>query len=175
MVIDSKHEDIKGMLISEFSSELIRFYYGEDLLGNEIGAASKNVVGIAAGALDGLHISSMKGALMSRGAREISRLISAMGGNELSAYGLCHLGDYEATIFSKYSHNRMFGEMLVKGEKYTELAEGCYTVIAIMHLAKKYDVDMPVCSAVYDVIYNGVDPLEAIKKIFDRSIKAEFK
>lgn len=79
MVIDSKHEDIKGMLISEFSSELIRFYYGEDLLGNEIGAASKNVVGIAAGALDGLHISSMKGALMSRGAREISRLISAMG------------------------------------------------------------------------------------------------
>lgn len=112
---------------------------------------------------------------MSRGAREISRLISAMGGNELSAYGLCHLGDYEATIFSKYSHNRMFGEMLVKGEKYTELAEGCYTVIAIMHLAKKYDVDMPVCSAVYDVIYNGVDPLEAIKKIFDRSIKAEFK
>ena len=175
MVIDSKHEDIKGMLISEFSSELIRFYYGEDLLGNEIGAASKNVVGIAAGALDGLHISSMKGALMSRGAREICRLISAMGGNELSAYGLCHLGDYEATIFSKYSHNRMFGEMLVKGEKYTELAEGCYTVIAIMHLAKKYDVDMPVCSAVYDVIYNGVDPLEAIKKIFDRSIKAEFK
>ena len=175
MVIDSKHEDIKGMLISEFSSELIRFYYGEDLLGNEIGAASKNVVGIAAGALDGLHISSMKGALMSRGAREISRLISAMGGNELSAYGLCHLGDYEATIFSKYSHNRMFGEMLVKGEKYTELAVGCYTVIAIMHLAKKYDVDMPVCSAVYYVIYNGVDPLEAIKKIFDRSIKAEFK
>lgn len=117
MVIDSKHEDIKGMLISEFSSELIRFYYGEDLLGNEIGAASKNVVGIAAGALDGLHISSMKGALMSRGAREISRLISAMGGNELSAYGLCHLGDYEATIFSKYSHNRMFGEMLVQRRK----------------------------------------------------------
>ena len=67
--------------------------------------------------LDGMHLSSLKGALMSRGTREIARLIKAMGGNELSAYGLCHLGDYEATLFSPYSHNRRYGEMLVKGEK----------------------------------------------------------
>ena len=92
------------------SSELIRFYYGTDLIGSEVGAAAKNVVGIAAGMLDGLDQSSLKGALMSRGTREIARLIESMGGNGLSAYGLCHLGDYQATLFSQHSHNRRFGE-----------------------------------------------------------------
>ena len=65
---------------------------------------------------------------MSRGTREIARLIKALGGNELSAYGLCHLGDYEATVFSPYSHNRRFGEAFVTGEPYGELAEGYATV-----------------------------------------------
>ncbi len=121
MVIDSNDSETKKELVNEFSSELIRFYYGNDLIGNEIGAASKNVIGIAAGMLDGYHLSSLKGALMARGTREVARLIKAMGGNELSAYGLCHLGDYEATVFSKYSHNRMFGESFVKGDKYDKL------------------------------------------------------
>lgn len=174
MVIDSTDDAAKKQLIDGFSSELIRFYYGDDLIGNEIGAAAKNVVGIAAGALDGLNLSSMKGALMTRGAREVSRLIAAMGGKELTAYGLCHLGDYEATVFSKYSHNRMFGEKLVRKEEYSMLAEGCYTVAAIMLLAKEYNVDMPVCSAVYDCIYKKEEPLVAIKKILDRAIKGEF-
>lgn len=69
---------------------------------------------------------------MSRGTREVSRLIEAMGGNGFSAYGLCHLGDYEATVFSPYSHNRRFGEMFVRGEAYTELAEGYDTVKAAL-------------------------------------------
>ena len=105
--------------MESFGSDLIRFYYGQDLIGNEIGAAAKNVVGIAAGMLDGLGLSTLKGALMARGTREIARLIDALGGNELSAYGLCHLGDYEATLFSPYSHNRMFGEQYVKNAPYT--------------------------------------------------------
>ena len=104
MVIDSEDEETKHRLVQEFSGDLIRFYYGTDLIGSEIGAASKNVVGIAAGMLDGYGLTTLKGALMSRGTREIARLISAMGGSELSAYGLCHLGDYEATVFSKFSH-----------------------------------------------------------------------
>ncbi|MDU2709839.1 MAG: 2-dehydropantoate 2-reductase N-terminal domain-containing protein, partial [Finegoldia magna] len=118
MVIDSEDEDVKELLIENYSSDLIRFYYGQDLIGNEIGAAYKNVIGIAAGMLDGMKISSLKGALMSRGCREVARFIKASGGKELSAYGLCHLGDYEATVFSQYSHNRMFGEMYAKSEKY---------------------------------------------------------
>ena len=110
MVIDSADESTKSRLVQEFSGDLIRFYYGSDLIGNEVGAAAKNVVGIAAGMLDGADLSSLKGALMSRGTREVARLIHAMGGSELSAYGLCHLGDYEATVFSRWSHNRQFGE-----------------------------------------------------------------
>lgn len=174
MVIDSENQEVKKYLVENFSSNLIRFYYGEDMIGNEIGAAAKNVIGIAAGMLDGLGLTSLKGALMSRGAREVSRLIAKMGGNELSAYGLCHLGDYEATVFSKHSHNRMYGEMLVSGERYDKLAEGYYTAKAIMKLADKYDVDMPICSAVYSVLYDGVEPKTAISDLFDRSLKAEF-
>ena len=174
MVIDSRHEDTKRMLVEQFSSDLIRFYYGTDLIGNEIGAASKNVIGIAAGLLDGLGLSTLKGALMSRGTREISRLIKAMGGNELSAYGLCHLGDYEATVFSQFSHNRAFGEAFVKGEEFGALAEGYYTVKAMMQLAEKYKVDLPICEAVYKVLYDGAGFEETLGSLFERNLKREF-
>ena len=174
MVIDSNNEELKHKLVDEFSSKLIRFYYGNDLLGNEVGAAAKNVIGIAAGMLDGYEISSLKGALMARGAREVARLIKAMGGNELSAYGLCHLGDYEATVFSKFSHNRQFGESFVKGEKFESLAEGYYTVKALINLGKKYNVDLPIAKAVYDILYNNAEPKEAINSLFERQLKEEF-
>lgn len=174
MVIDSEDDETKKMLVDSFSSNLIRFYYGKDLIGNEIGAAAKNVIGIAAGVLDGMELSSLKGALMSRGTREIARLIKAMGGNELSAYGLCHLGDYEATVFSKYSHNRQFGESFVKGEEYTNLAEGYYTVKALVNLAEQYDVELPICKAVYDMLYNKVSAKEVIDNLFLRTLKPEF-
>ena len=117
MVIDSHNVELKKFLADNFKSDLIRFYYGNDIIGTEIGAAAKNVMGIAAGVLDGGGVSTLKGPLMSRGAREVARLIKALGGNELSAYGLAHLGDYETTLFSHHSHNRMYGEMLVKGQK----------------------------------------------------------
>ena len=174
MVIDSKDESVKTLLVDEFTSDLIRFYYGTDLLGNEIGAAAKNVVGIAAGMLDGLGLSTLKGALMSRGTREIARLIKAMGGNELSAYGLCHLGDYEATVFSKFSHNRAFGEAFVKGEKFESLAEGYYTVKAMIQLSEKYGVELPICKTVYEILYNDAIFKEALDGLFERSIKKEF-
>ncbi len=174
MVIDSKDEDVKRLLVEKLSSDLIRFYYGADIIGNEIGAATKNVMGIAAGVLDGLGLSTLKGVLMSRGTREVGRLIAAMGGNELSVYGLCHLGDYEATVFSQYSHNRRFGEALVKGEEYGELAEGYYTVRAIMLLKEKYKVDMPICDAVYALLYENADARETIGRMFERRTTEEF-
>ncbi len=174
MVIDSEDEETKKMLVDQLSSELIRFYYGQDLIGNEIGAAAKNIIGIAAGMLDGLKISSLKGALMSRGTREVGRLIQAMGGNELSAYGLCHLGDYEATVFSKYSHNRQFGESYINNEPYTDLAEGYYTVKAVLKLASIYHVDMPISTAVYQILYEQKDAKDALNGLFMRSLKKEF-
>ena len=174
MVIDSDDETLKTMLVEALSGELIRFYYGRDLIGSEIGAAAKNVVGIAAGLLDGLKLSTLKGALMSRGTREIARLILALGGNELSAYGLCHLGDYEATVFSPYSHNRRYGECLVTGEPYLELAEGVYTAQALMVLEAETGVELPICNAVHRVLSGGADVRQALGELFDRSLKLEF-
>ncbi len=174
MVIDSEDEAVKEMLVQNLSGDLIRFYYGADIIGNEIGAAAKNVIGIAAGMLDGLGLCTLKGALMSRGTREVARLIKAMGGNELSAYGLCHLGDYEATVFSKYSHNRQFGESVVKGEKYELLAEGYYTAKSMVELADRYNVELPISRAVYNILWNGADAKASIKELFERSLKQEF-
>ncbi len=174
MVMDSTNRETKDILINAFSSDLIRFYYGEDLIGNEIGAAAKNVVGIAAGMLDGLNLSTLKGALMSRGAREIARLIKAMGGNELTAYGLCHLGDYEATLFSEFSQNRKYGELFMKGEPYAKLAEGYYTVKALLDLEKKYKVELPICNAVYEMLYEKKDSKAVLDKLFTRDLKNEF-
>lgn len=174
MVIDSRHDDVKRKLVDEFSSNLIRFYYGTDLIGNEVGAAAKNVIGIAAGILDGLGLTALKGALMARGPREISRLVAAMGGNPVSVYGLCHLGDYEATVFSKYSHNRAFGEAIVTGAEFKSLAEGYYTVLALIKLGEKYNVDLPICRAVYNIAYNKADIKDEMNALFSRSIKYEF-
>jgi len=174
MVIDSKDAAAKTLLVDEFSSELIRFYYGQDLIGNEIGAAAKNVIGIAAGFLDGMQLSTLKGALMSRGTREIARLIEAMGGNPMSAYGLCHLGDYEATVFSPYSHNRKFGECYIRGERFEALAEGYYTVAALKKLAETHCVELPICETVYRILYENADFYLEMDALFRRDLKSEF-
>ena len=176
MVIDSENVSLKRELVHAFRSDLIRFYYGDDLIGTEIGAAAKNVMGIAAGALDVLCV-PLKGPLMSRGAREVARLIKAMGGNELSAYGLAHLGDYETTLFSEFSHNRRYGEMLAKGQRFDKLAEGVATSKAMRLLGQEYGVELPITEAVYNVCYGEGDDCvrcrEEIGKLFQRSTKAE--
>lgn len=183
MVIDSTNPDLTRYLADNFKSNLIRFYYGNDLIGTEVGAAAKNVLGIVAGILDGCGYVSLKGPLMARGAREVARLIKAMGGNELSAYGLAHLGDYETTLFSEYSHNRTYGEMMAQGKKYQKLAEGVATSKAIRKLAQKYGVEMPITEAVYEACYlthafesgdGANDCMNIILKLFERETKKEF-
>ena len=180
MVIDSQNEALKTRLVDEFKSDLIRFYYGEDLIGTELGAAAKNVMGIVAGILDGCGYEALKGSLMTRGAREVARLIKAMGGNELSAYGLSHLGDYEATLFSPFSHNRKYGEMLAKGEKFDKLAEGVPTAAAMKALGDKYGVDLPLTNAVYELCYGeSQEPYRVrcekmLANMFARDTKSEF-
>lgn len=174
MVIDSNNQAVKEKLVSEFNSDLIRFYLGTDLIGSEIGAAAKNVIGIAAGMLDGLGYTSIKGALMARGTREIARLIKALGGNETSAYGLCHLGDYEATLFSPWSHNRKYGEDFVKDKCFDKLAEGVMTSKALYKLGKELNVDLPIVEGVYKVIFENADIKDELNKLFVRSVKEEF-
>lgn len=174
MVIDSYNKDLVRLLADAFRSDLIRFYYGDDIIGSEIGAAAKNVMGIAAGMLDGGGYTTLKGPLMARGAREVARLIKALGGSELSAYGLCHLGDYETTLFSEFSHNRRFGEMYVKGEKFEKLAEGVSTAKAMKKLGEDYGVDLPITNAVYEIVYENKDPMAVLLSLFSRSTRTEF-
>lgn len=174
MVISSKSLVVTKQVVDTFNSNLIRFYYGGDLLGIEIGAAAKNVMGIAAGMLDGFHYASLKGALMARGTHELSRLIQAMGGDGETIYGLSHLGDYEATLFSLHSNNRRFGEDYIRGMKFEKLAEGVSTVQALMKLAKAYQVELPICNAIYEIIFEHKDPKEKLLDLFLRPVKFEF-
>ncbi len=172
VVIDSDDETAKKEIADFMNSSLIRVYYGSDLIGNEIGAALKNVIGLAAGILDGLNWAGLKGALMARAPVEVGRLIAYYGGNPMSAYGLAHLGDYEATLFSPHSHNRAYGESLVKGPVFDKLAEGVPTLKAVYALRDQ--VDMPICRVLYEVVYNGQDPKAQIETLFMRPNKAEF-
>lgn len=174
MVIGSDEISVTKKAVEAFNSDLIRFYYGQDLIGNEIGAATKNVMGIAAGMLDGAGYSSLKGALMARGTRELSRIIRAMGGNDLTIYGLSHLGDYEATLFSEHSNNRRFGEDYVKGIPFTKLAEGVATVEALHHLSKVYDVELPICNALYAILFEHKETSQVLIDLFLRPVKFEF-
>ncbi len=174
-VIDSDEEETKDMLIKSLQSDLIRFYYGSDLIGNQVGAALKNVIGLAAGILDGLEWYGLKGALMARAPIEVGRLIAYFGGNPRTAYGLAHLGDYEATLFSQHSHNRMFGEKFARGEDFGKLAEGVPTLQAVKLIADRENIDMPICQALYKAIYEKADIKETIKAMFGRDLKQEFE
>ena len=174
MVVDSDEPQVTEAIVQQLSGELIRLYKGNDLIGTEVGAAAKNVIGIAAGMLDGVGYTSLKGALMARGAREVARLIHAMGGSELSAYGLCHLGDYQATLFSEHSHNRRFGELFIQGKPYDQLAEGAATVKAMVRLAEQYGVDLPISQTVYRILYEKYPPQDALPLLFRRTVKGEF-
>ncbi len=175
MLIDAYVRSTTDTIIDYFKSPLIRFYYGTDVIGTEIGAASKNVLGIVAGVLDGMNLSSLKGALMARGSREVSRLIARLGGNPLSAYGLCHIGDYETTLFSKYSHNREWGENYALGKKYKLLAEGVHTARALSIVADSLGVDMPITTAVNTMILDKAPPRLVMEQLFDRSLKEDLK
>lgn len=173
-VIDSFDPETQDRVIKFMQSNLIRLYYGSDIIGNQVGAALKNVIGLAAGILDGLGWYGLKGALMARAPIEVGRLIKFKGGNPESVYGLAHLGDYEATLFSRNSHNRMFGETFAKGEPYTKLAEGVDTLRAVKAIADKEHIDMPICQALYRVIFEKADIKQTIRELFDRSLKKEF-
>jgi len=118
---------------------------------------------------------------MARGVYEISRLISAMGGDKMTPYGLSHLGDFEATLFSQHSHNRKYGEEYIRALEEGRppncigLAEGISTSKAMRVLSKKYDVETPICRTIYKIIYENDSPQERLKKLFMRPYNEEFR
>lgn len=174
MLVVSEDDKAASRITGRMGSPLVRMYRSTDMTGCEIGAAAKNVVGIAAGMLDGMHMSGLKGALMARAPQEVARLVQACGGDWRSVYGLSHLGDYEATLFSRFSRNRGYGEALVRGEELEGLAEGVPTSQAMLSLAGQHGVELPITSMVRHIIEKKIDLKTAIGHLFLRPQKEEF-
>lgn len=175
MVVDSYNDSLTEFLANNLKSDLIRFYYGQDIIGTEVGAACKNILGIIAGMLDGSNLASLKGPLMARGAREVGRLIEAMGGNPMSAYGLCHLGDYETTLFSAHSNNRKWGEQWIQDLAFDKLAEGVATTSAVVKIGKQKNIDLPLCYGLQKCLDKTITPDDFLKAMFERPTTTEFK
>jgi glycerol-3-phosphate dehydrogenase (NAD(P)+) len=156
-------------------TDLIKIFPNDDFIGVETGAALKNVMGLAGGLLTGLGKSSFKSYLLTRGPLEVGRLIKALGGKPQTVFGLSHLGDYGATVFSVFSHNHKAGELWVKKRKLSQEAEGIPTLRAVNLLIKKHKLDMPICSAVYKILYQKAKPEFLIESLMDRRQEMDLK
>lgn len=164
-----------------FSTSWLRVYTNADMLGVEIAGATKNVIAIAAGILDGLQAGyNAKSALLARGLAEIARLGVAMGASSGTFYGIAGVGDLATTCFSPEGRNRSCGEALGRGEPLDaylattqSVVEGVATTKAVVQLAKRFRVDMPITSAVHTVLFERVDPLAAIGRLMSRELKDE--
>jgi len=164
-----------------FTTHWFRVYTNPDLLGVELAGATKNVIALAAGILDGLQAgNNAKSALLSRGLAEITRLGVAMGASAQTFFGLTGVGDLATTCFSPTGRNRTCGELLGRGRKLKEVleeipgvVEGVPTTRAVVRLAEKYRVDMPITQAVHAVLFEGLDPIEAIGRLMSREMKPE--
>jgi glycerol-3-phosphate dehydrogenase (NAD(P)+) len=173
MIVASEDEGAAERLSRRVNSSLLRMYHSRDIIGCEIGAAAKNVIGIAAGMLDGRGMAGLKGALMARGPQEFARLVSAAGGDWRSVYGLSHLGDYEATLFSPWSRNSAWGEAFVRGGASPGLAEGVPSCGALLKLAGFHGVELPITEAVFGMIRGVAGFDEAVEPLFGRPMKEE--
>ena len=162
-------------------SPVFRVYISPDMLGMQIGAALKNVVALAAGIADGLgYGDNTKAALITRGIAEITRLGVKMGGSPETFAGLTGIGDLIVTCASMHSRNRRAGILIGKGasaseamEEVGQVVEGVFSAKAARALAEKYGVDMPIITQVCRVLFEGVDPSEAVQSLMMRDGRAE--
>ena len=164
-----------------FSTQWFRVYTNADVIGVELAGASKNVIAIAAGILDGLAAgNNAKAALVTRGLVEIMRLGVAMGARAETFHGLAGIGDLITTCVSPEGRNRTVGERIGKGQKLGDVlahmdsvAEGVPTTRSVMELARRHRVEMPITEAVYSVLFEDKDVLRAISELMTREPKAE--
>ncbi|MEM1107932.1 MAG: NAD(P)H-dependent glycerol-3-phosphate dehydrogenase [Planctomycetota bacterium] len=177
----SEDLDFAEQIQQTFTTQWFRVYTNPDLVGVELAGALKNVIALAAGILDGLQAgNNAKSALLSRGLAEITRLGVAMGATPETFFGLTGVGDLATTCFSPTGRNRTAGELLGKGKKLEEIldqipgvVEGVPTTKAVVDLAKKYNVEMPIAEAVNQVLFENLDPLDAISNLMSREPKTE--
>ena len=166
-----------------FFRPYFRVYTNSDVVGVETAVAVKNIVAIAAGVCDGLgYGDNTKAALLTRGLVEITRLGVALGGRLETFFGLAGIGDLIATSISRHSRNRYVGERIGRGSKLDDVlgemvmvAEGVRTTRAVVDLAKKLDVELPITSAVHEVLFAGREPRDAIDRLMNRPPQDEMR
>lgn len=164
-----------------FMTDYLRVYTNEDLIGVEIGGALKNIIAIASGVLAGLgYGDNAKAALITRGLAEITRLGVKLGADPLTFQGLGGIGDLIVTCTSTHSRNYSLGYALGSGKTLQEIldemnmvAEGVYTTESVYHLAKQMNVEMPITSALYHVLFESQPVQEALKDLMGRTKKSE--
>ncbi len=170
-------DDEVGIRVQElFMAPTFRVYTNRDVIGVEMAAATKNVIAIAVGISDGLgYGDNGRAALMTRGLAEMTRLGTAIGSRPMTFAGLAGIGDLIATCTSRHSRNRTVGENIAKGRTVAEsqaqmgmIAEGIKTAEAVRELAERFQIEMPINQAVYEVIYLGKDPSKCVSELMNR-------
>ncbi|MEI3393055.1 MAG: NAD(P)H-dependent glycerol-3-phosphate dehydrogenase [Clostridia bacterium] len=181
MVAASKDYNVQYLVQDTFMNESMRVYTSNDIQGVELGGALKNIIAFCAGIVAELNLGDNTfAALISRGLTELSRLGVAMGGEHNTFYGLSGLGDLIVTCMSEHSRNRKAGRCIGRGLSLEETRkevgmtiESVDNIEAAYKLAQKYNIEMPIVNAVYDILYNGLEPREAVTKLMTREKKAE--
>jgi glycerol-3-phosphate dehydrogenase (NAD(P)+) len=174
-------EDCARRVQDVFSTNWFRVYTNTDVIGVELAGATKNIIAIAAGILDGLAAgNNAKAALVTRGLVEITRLGVAMGADEATFFGLAGLGDLITTCVSPEGRNRSVGEQIGKGRKLNDIlqqmdsvAEGVPTAKSVHALSRRLNVEMPITEAVYSVLFEDKDVLHALSDLMSRDPKPE--
>ena len=177
----AREKELAGQIQHTFSMSWFRVYTNTDLVGVELAGAMKNVIAIAAGIIDGVGAGdNAKAALLTRGLAEISRLGIAMGALPQTFSGLTGLGDLVTTCISPTGRNRSFGERIGKGqttdqaqEATASVVEGVDTCKSVVALAERYNVEMPITQAVYEVLFEHKPVQTAIADLMQRRLKAE--
>ena len=181
VVASSYSIETSKKLSQVFSNSYFRVYQSEDIRGVELGGALKNIIAIGSGIIDGAGFGdNTKAAIITRGMIEMSRLGVKLGANEKTFSGLSGIGDLIVTCMSKFSRNRFVGEELGKGKKLNQIlsemkmvAEGVPTTKAVHSLLSKFQIEMPIFSEVYKVLFEEKDPIKSTKELMTRELREE--
>lgn len=181
VVAASKSRTAAQFVQDELMCANLRIYANDDVLGVELGGALKNVIALAAGICDGLQLGdNAKAALMTRGITEIARLGVAMGAKTETFAGLSGIGDLIVTCTSMHSRNRSAGMLIGQGKSAPQAiaevgktVEGYITAKSAYHLCQKWGIEMPICTEVYQVLYEDKLPGDAIRDLMGRPKRHE--
>ncbi len=183
IILASKHDDVLDEVSSLLMNEYMRIYKSRDVVGVEVGGALKNIIAFCAGICAELNFgTNAEAALITRGLAEITRIGEKMGADKNTFFGLSGLGDLILTCSSDESRNRRAGRLIGKGKTIEEAKkeigmtiESVENIEVAKKLAEKYDVEMPIVNAAYDVLYNNLKPQDAVNKLMTRAIKFEME